>query len=283
LWKLSKEAKMAVALEIEDGPPPSYMSPNIQVVSIDDPDKEIAPSAGVPCLLRANVRNIGDEPVQNATVRFYWSNPLVGLDRTTAVLVGSSYISLSAGESATALCLIPWSPVYVNQGHECLFAEAFHPSRDPLPPGPDFNVVADRHVAQRNISVAEAFNGEFHFAFEVANPLPIDRAFEIRSRQADLKILDKMGSFRELFQIPRRQGKLANLAFATAPFPNQHDRERGHDKIEDLHISSGHRKGLTLVGSMEGQAAVVLVEQFANGKLLGGLAVVVVNKIKTAA
>jgi hypothetical protein len=170
-----------VILEIEDGSP-WYLSHNIQTVSIDDPNTEVIPTVGTPCYLKATVRNSGRTGVENASVRFYWANPAVGFDRTTANLVGTAYIDLDPEQTDTALCLTPWSPAFVNQGHECVLAEVFHPSLDPLLNTAAFNVSTDRHVAQRNVSVVLARNLTFQFPFEVHNTQRNSRTFSIRAK-----------------------------------------------------------------------------------------------------
>ena len=128
---------MAVELEIRDGTP-WWASPDIWTVPDEPEGLPGSPVAGQPCYLWARVRNRGDSAVQNATVRYYWANPNVGFDRTTATLVGTSFVSLAAGEMQDVLCLTPWIPVFVNGGHECVLAEAFHPALDPLPDTSDF-------------------------------------------------------------------------------------------------------------------------------------------------
>src|SRR5215218_5047117 len=135
---------MPVNLEIEDGSP-WYLSPNVWAVPGDDPEGPPGtPIVGQPCFLWAKVRNTGKTGVNNATVHFYWGNPSVGFDRTTANFVGSAAVNVPAGGVSDVLCLTPWDPIFVNEGHECILAEAFHAS-DPLPPGTAFNVPTDRH------------------------------------------------------------------------------------------------------------------------------------------
>lgn len=102
---------MAVELEIQDGTPHWYLSPNIWTVPGDDregpPDM---PIVGAMCFMWAKVRNNGSTPVNNAQVRFYWANPSVGFDRNTANFIGSSNVSLAPSETRDVLCLTPWNP-----------------------------------------------------------------------------------------------------------------------------------------------------------------------------
>jgi hypothetical protein len=192
---------MTVFLEIVDGNPQWYLSPNIWTVPGDDPEGTPGlPIVGQSCFLWARVRNNGSNVVQNATVRFYWANPAVGFDRNTANLVGTSFVTLNPGESAEVLCLTPWVPVFVNDGHECVLAEAFH-TTDPLPVTPAFNVPSDRHVAQRNLSVittSPARNMMFHLAFEVHNTSRKPRVFQLNATQ---------GRFSELQAVQTKMGK----------------------------------------------------------------------------
>jgi len=78
---------------------------------------------------------MGDQPANGATVNIYWSNPATSVLRSNSTLVGSAFVDLNPGETKEVLCVIPWIPQIVNNGHECVVAEAIHPS-DPLAPPP---------------------------------------------------------------------------------------------------------------------------------------------------
>src|SRR6266403_1043522 len=162
---------MSVLLEIPDGSP-WWLSPDIWTVPGNDPQGTPGlPIVGQPCYLWARVTNNGTDAVDNATVRFYWANPAVGFDRNTANHVGDANVSLNAGETQDVLCLVPWMPSFVNGGHECVLAEGFHQTLDPLPATPDFDVPTDRHVAQRNLSVLmmAMHMQRFVLPFEIVN------------------------------------------------------------------------------------------------------------------
>src|SRR5690242_6133425 len=118
---------MSVQLEIRDGVP-WYVSTDLWTVPGDPEAAPGPPRSGEPCYLYARVRNGGKSPVTDAVVRFYWANPSVGFNRRTATSVGSAFVSLEPGETADVLCLTPWTPTFVNRGHVCILAEAFHPS-----------------------------------------------------------------------------------------------------------------------------------------------------------
>src|SRR5690242_16116569 len=99
------ESSMPVQLEVHDGNP-WWASPDIWVVPGDDPDGPIgSPVAGTPAYVWARVTNNGETAVSDATVRFYWANPSVGVDRTTANLIGTAFVTLAGGQSDEVLCL----------------------------------------------------------------------------------------------------------------------------------------------------------------------------------
>lgn len=106
---------------------PWWLSPNVWAVPIASPDAtspgESSPAAGLSYYLKANVRNAGFSPADNVQVKLYWANPATVITRSSAHVVGSAFVSVDAGQVADVLCLTPWVPTYVNQGHECIVAE----------------------------------------------------------------------------------------------------------------------------------------------------------------
>jgi hypothetical protein len=149
---------MSVQLLIRDGSPYWYLSPDIWVVPGNDPTGPVGnPVAGQPAYLWAHVANTGDTDANGVRIDFYWANPALQVLRSNATLVGSAIADIPAGGAQDALCLVAWTPVIVNGGHECLVAVANHPA-DPLPDPPpdDFDPPAYRQVAQKNLSVLAA-------------------------------------------------------------------------------------------------------------------------------
>jgi hypothetical protein len=264
---------MGVSLEIPHGMP-WWESTAIWTVSGTDPSGPPGqPVAGQPTYVWAHVLNTGNTPVQNATVNFYWANPSVGFDRTTATRIGSSFVSLCERDEADVLCLTAWVPAFVNGGHECLVAEAFHPSLDPLPPGNAFHADTDRHVAQRNLSVLAMMGGRFSFPFEVDNPLRIDREFTIRVRAATTDEL--IATARRLgIRPPKHPGTLAELAFSHEPCPRTDGTTAKHHEIH-VQVERNTRLGLSILGRVKGDAALLRIEQLHAGRLIGGLSILV--------
>jgi hypothetical protein len=115
--------------------------------------------AGVPNTLWAHVWNLGQAPVYNARVEFYWFNPGLSFDDSAAHLIGVAYVDLGSRQSGRAHTIVKcpktWVPTFVNNGHECLIVRCFDPLTDPLGSTRWF-AAADRHVAQRNLTVINA-------------------------------------------------------------------------------------------------------------------------------
>ncbi|WP_405246533.1 hypothetical protein [Cellulophaga sp. Asnod2-G02] len=147
---------MATDLLIKDGNT-WWLSPDIWVVPSTDPnDPPGVPVAGTTNYVWGRIKNKGETSVENVRVNFYWSNPATGVLRSNSSLIGSAFVSLGANEEKEILCINAWRPTIVNDGHECLVAEAIHFS-DPLPPPlPDaFNPPRYEQIAQRNLEVIE--------------------------------------------------------------------------------------------------------------------------------
>ena len=269
---------MSVQLEIRDGNP-WWLSTDIWTVPGDDPEGPAgAPSVGMPAYLWANVHNNGSTPVASATVRFYWANPSVGFDRTTANLIGNAFVSLDPGQAQDVLCLTPWVPAFVNGGHECVLAETFHPS-DPLPASPDFNVPTDRHVAERNLNVVMASMKRFSASFEIHNTSRNARAFRIQVNEGKLDELKPLvARYGHLLQ-KLEPGKIANwhLSDRTCVCGEPTAKGQSHDRTA-IKVAPGGRTGLTLVGEITGDAALVHIRQFDERREVGGLSILVINR-----
>jgi len=162
------------ALLIRDGVPYWWLSPDIWVVPGPDPDGAPGlPSAGQPAFVWARVANQSRVELANVEIRFHWSNPATGVLRSNSTLIGTSFATIAAGGTVEVLCVSPWVPVSVSNGHVCLVAEAIHPA-DALPqPLPDpFAPPAHNQVAQRNIDLVSLAPGMMRMmAIELAAPV----------------------------------------------------------------------------------------------------------------
>jgi hypothetical protein len=278
------EETMGVSLEIPRGTP-WWQSMAIWTVPGNDPSGPPGPPiAGQPCHVWARVWSTGNTPAQNATVQFYWAPPGVGFDRTTATRIGSSYVSLCAPDDADVLCVAAWVPPFAHAGQACLVAEVFHPL-DPLPPGDAFRAETDRHVAQRNVAVVAMTGGVFRFAFEVVNPLRVDRVFTIRVRAATGEELIATAQHLGIAP-PGQPGRLAELALFDESCPQAGKRPEAETEAEtetetkaEIEVAvAGHtRIELAMVGRIDGEAALLYIEQLHDGRVIGGLSVLVVE------
>lgn len=267
---------MAVILEIRDGSP-WYLSTDLWTVPDDPNGSPGLPIAGRPCYLFAHVKNNGPNALTDATLRFYWGNPAVGFDRNTANLIGQSFVSLASGQSDDVLCLTPWIPTFLNGGHECILAEAFHPS-DPLPATPVFNVPTDPHVAQRNLSVVMAVNSMFRFVFEIHNQNREERKFDIEVHATNIDELKGLHShFGKKMKLDFKKGEIKRAGFLDAACPSDKEVEDAKGEIKNLHMGPMQSQMKCLVGTISGGAVFLNVVQKYKGKVVGGLGVLVIN------
>lgn len=164
---------MSAHLIIEDGQP-WWDSADIWVVPGNDPNGPPgAPVAGSSNYLWGRVHNTGNSASNGVRVDFYWADPsgLIAVGAATAI--GSAFADLAPGATQEALCLVPWFPVIVNGGHECLLAVAhgpgdINPLADPLPNGFLFQPQQHEQIAQRNVHVVLAARRAQTLAITVA-------------------------------------------------------------------------------------------------------------------
>ncbi|WP_461715549.1 hypothetical protein [Streptomyces sp. DSM 41036] len=263
-------------MSIYDGDP-WYLSPDVWVIPGDNPDGLPGqPIGGGKAFLKARVHNDGDEKVE-ALVRFYWAVPAVGLTRKTANRLDTVdeppiIVSLDAGEQKEVLCPSSWSVQYLNGGHLCVLAEAFHPDLDPLEDG--LNVPMDRHVAQRNLAVAEPRKGNRPslLAFEVHNPYPRDQRFTLTAQTADPSILVGLAETSGLAPELLGQGGWAEvIGFTPMGCPTRADLEQAAPELEGIQLNGHGITGFNLAARLEGSAALVNITQYLDGEQVGGL------------
>src|SRR6202158_5023602 len=154
---------MSAHLVIHDSSMPYWWeSPDIWVVPGNDPNGPPgSPIAGQPAFLWARVKNAGTAAANGTRVDFYWANPSAQMVVGVATAIGSAFVDLDPGDTQEVLCLVPWVPVIVNGGHECLLAVAHgggdtNPIPDPLPNGYPFDPPAHEQIAQLNLGVLAA-------------------------------------------------------------------------------------------------------------------------------
>ncbi|TDN87740.1 hypothetical protein [Microbacterium sp. BK668] len=171
-----------------------WTSPDIQIVK---PGGGVGGEA-VPLQLnhiKVTVTNGGGIPAIDAYVDAWVADPSTGISPATAFLVGGDYVTVQA--YSTANVLLPWTPQATDAGHRCVVARvSLIAPFDSYVDGTVFDVVGDRHVAQRNIQVLEVAPGErMSFRFLV-NAGDGGRAL-VRARETtfemDARALAKLG------------------------------------------------------------------------------------------
>lgn len=134
------------------------------------------------------VTNGGGITAVDAYVEAFLADPSTVITPMTAAKVGDGYVTV--GGYTTKAIAFPWQPLPTDSGHRCLLARvALFSPLDCYRDGSVFDVVGDRHVAQRNINVVAMEAKGFSFGFRIVNPLQkksefLVRAAEVRTRRA---------------------------------------------------------------------------------------------------
>jgi hypothetical protein len=119
--------------------------------------------------LQVIVTNAGGLGATDAYVEAFYANPSTVMTPATATPVGAGFVSIPGYNTATIS--FPWTPPSSEAGHRCLFARVslaipFDSYANPTV----FDVVGDRHVAQRNVHVLSMGKAKrISFAFVVLN------------------------------------------------------------------------------------------------------------------
>jgi hypothetical protein len=271
---------MSVQLEIDDGNP-YYLSPDIWVVPGSNPaGPQGIPRAGQASYVWARVHNTGTDSVTGAAVNYYWANPATLITQNTANSIGTSFVDLDAGQTAEVLCLTPWLPSWVNGGHECLIAEVVSAADPPPPRTPDdpFNPPAERQMAQLNLTLINAMQGLVVFPFLVGNaPILRSREITVEVKRAPVEQLRAQLETLQLKRLPEEMSETKE--FGLQPY-NCGDQvsEVGKQQLS-LSLNAGDQYGLALAvrvpEKQPGHAALYLIEQREQQRIIGGIGVLV--------
>lgn len=271
---------MSVQIVIRDGNP-WYFSPDIWVVPGSDPSGAPGqPIAGQGAYLWARVGNTGSTDANGVRVDFYWANPALQVTRSNATFVGSAYADVAAGGSQEALCLVPWTPVIVNGGHECLVAVANHPG-DPLPsPLPDaFDPPSYRQVAQKNLTVLVASMHAMTLPLTISGLQRSEKHVRISAEaggELDDLTLETLG-LRGLR--PARKSSV-EVGLGREPRCLGEKDPVGKDRV-DIRLARGETAGIHVALRVKGieshEYAVVNIVERSQDRVLGGLGLVVVS------
>lgn len=274
---------MPVHLVIRDGPAPYwYLSPDIWVVPGNDPSGPPgSPVAGQNAYLWAHVANTGDADASGVRVDFYWANPAMQVLRSTATFVGSAIADVPAGGSQDVLCLVAWSPVVVNGGHECLVAVANHPA-DPLPnpPPDDFNPPAYDQVAQKNLTVLAASPHASRHTVTVGGWKRADKVAVVTAEtggELDSVSLGRLG----LYELRPAKKTSVEVGLSREPICAGDEDPLGSRHLEmrvPRQTSAAVYVSIRAKSLAKGEYELVHLVERSGDKILGGMAFVVVPK-----
>ncbi|MFZ4873768.1 hypothetical protein ACL9RI_01665 [Janthinobacterium sp. Mn2066] len=267
---------MSAHLIIEDGQPWWWDSADIWVVPGNDPNGPPgAPVAGSSNYLWGRVHNTGNSASNGVRVDFYWADPsgLIAVGAATAI--GSAFADLAPGATQEVLCLVPWFPVIVNGGHECLIAVAhgpgdINPLPDPLPNGFLFQPQQHEQIAQRNVQVVLAARRAQMLAISVAALARQARKVELQLEQggeSSARLLASLGLEKW------RPAKDVLLTAGLALTPHCNDDTPGEQKLV-LDVPRGQAVAVYLSLRADKlpsyQYALLRVLERQDGKVMGG-------------
>jgi hypothetical protein len=235
--------------------------------------------AGQPAYLWAHVANTGDIEARGVRIDFYWANPALQVMRSTATRVGSAFADLAAQGEQDVLCLVPWSPIIVNGGHECLVAVANHPA-DPLPnPLPDaFDPPNFRQVAQKNLTVLTVGLKAVFVVITVGAVRRADKTVLVRADLGQPLDTDSLGRLGIKDLQPAQDAVEVGLGLQPV-CPGSND-PLGAKELE-LNISRGKSVGVYAMirapRLLKGEYQVVNITERSGSRILGGFCLVVLS------
>ncbi|MFC8504108.1 hypothetical protein ACFUC1_17245 [Pedococcus sp. NPDC057267] len=277
----------ATTLEIRDGNP-WWLSTDIWVVPGDDPTGPPgSPVGGQTADVWATVTNQGPADVTDARVDFVWADPSLQVARSTAHPIGSGYVTVAAGQSMDVLCLTPWLPVVVNDGHECLVAVVVS-SADPLPsPLPDaYDPPTYHQVAQRNLTVLASGGQMRVLTLTLVAGARVAKSAHVRIEERQSLDRDMVEHLGLSHLEPARAGTVrATLAVGPALCPDPAAEAKGHREL-DVRVPAGTRTPLRLAIDsrrlQRGQYEAVHVVEYDGDRETGGIMFVVTHARDTS-
>jgi hypothetical protein len=286
---------MGVNLEIRDGSPHYWLSPDISILKEDcngldyalDPIDE---KVGGPVVFRATVRNTGDTTATNVEVQFWvCDNPstafapgLTGVHPVGPVggindgPVNVSNIPGMASRDSACTRQFP-----SMNGHHCVVARAScnEDMAPAIPSGTNFNPAGEPRTAQRNFEVLLASplaSGMFEMEFSAYNIDPAPRMMTLEVTQGSLdQIKDFLPMLREVYPIPEKLSQPRVLGLLRKPQKTTPASLKRSENLVRVLTPAKNRKQLQLVGQLQQGAAVIHVEHRQGKKLIGGLTVLV--------
>jgi hypothetical protein len=165
---------------------PFWVSPAIVIVRPNGTRGDTAEEGAVN-QVEVTVHNRGGITAVDAYVDAFVADPSTAFTPATAMSIGGDYVTVPG--YSTGAILLPWTPTAADSsggGHRCLLARVrlvvpLDTYRDPT----IFDVVGDRHVAQRNIHVVTTVSGRRvgGFGFQITNPRKRKGSFRVAVRE----------------------------------------------------------------------------------------------------
>lgn len=279
---------MSGILTIEKGSPHWWLSPSIWATPVSDPTTPPGvgnPIAGDAYNVSVIVKDLYDEPVDSGWNLFVcWAIPTAGpipIPPAAQVLNNAPIPPVAAMGFVQVETAQTWTPSFENGGHECLIAVAYNEGAvGGLPVAsldgnaPDTDVFS---IAQKNLGVVQVkkhMKRPFHYAFQVCNGAPEERQFVITARQAPLSdiaaFLPGMPGGRSILDKP---GKFERLGVTVSAKPAELDAAAA--VLSSVGIPPRSCQPFTLSGVLEEGHALIHLTQSLNGRVVGGLSVLV--------
>lgn len=265
-----------MSIEIQDGSPNWYLSPDIWVVPGTNPEGPPGvPREGEPAFVWCRIHNNAGAPVKGVVVDFYWANPATVISRSSANPIGRSYATADPG-SVEVLCVSAWVPSWVNEGHECLVVE-ISDSGPPSPSSVPFNPPAEPHVAQRNLTILSASQlKRFKMPFGAGE-----------GKRKGTTVVVQRGKVAQLYRgkggkvagVPPGLEEAEKIEFGLAS--ERGERHRAPLGSHELKLE-GPRAPVLHVAADDispGKGALLLVEERLGDRVVGGLGVLVVDSL----
>ena len=162
---------------------PFWISPDIIIIKPGNiPGGEAV--AGEVNQVQVVVTNAGGVTAVDAFVDAFVADPSTGWTPATAKFIGGDFLTIPGYN--TASISFPWIPLPADAGHRCILARvALFVPPDTYVNGAIFDVVGDRHLAQRNIHVvALAQNMQsLSFGFLLFNAMGTRDEFDVQANE----------------------------------------------------------------------------------------------------